>query len=101
MKKTRVTFFPCGKEVQLRIRKMKLTVLMVFLVLAGFGNGFSEVTTAAQAGKTGAPEPSLPQQQTKNKSISGKVTDDKGSTLPGGHRCGERDYQWHYYCRQR
>lgn len=149
MKKTRATFFPCGEEVRFRIRKMKLTVLMVFLVLASFGNSFSQVTLSLQfkkasiqevlnniekqsncvflykdnvldntkeitadfqnarfedvlksiceqgnidfevrdrqiilKEKAAVSEPSS-QQQTKKKSVSGKVMDDKGSTLPG------------------
>ena len=44
MKKNRATFSPFGDEVRLRIRKMKLTVLLTFLVMATFGNGFSQVT---------------------------------------------------------
>ena len=44
MKKNRVTFSPLGDEVRLRLRKMKLTVLLTFLVMATFGNGFSQVT---------------------------------------------------------
>jgi len=44
MKKKREILFPFGDEMRLRIRKMKLTLLLVFLVMATFGNSFSQVT---------------------------------------------------------
>ena len=44
MKKKREIFSPFGDRMRLRIRKMKLTVLMTLLVMASFGNGFSQVT---------------------------------------------------------
>ena len=44
MKKKREILFPFGDEVRLRFRKMKLTVLLTFLVIASFGSGFSQVT---------------------------------------------------------
>ena len=40
MKKKRETLFPFGDEMRLRLRKMKLTVLLILLVMASFGNGF-------------------------------------------------------------
>jgi TonB-linked SusC/RagA family outer membrane protein len=149
MKKTRAIFSPFRDEVRLRIRKMKLTVLMVFLVMASFGNSFSQVTLSLQFNnahlqevlgsiekktnyvflykdnvldeskeisvdfedakfdevlksvceqgnidfevrerqiilteKASLPETSS-QQQVKKKSVSGKVTDEKGQTVPG------------------
>jgi TonB-linked SusC/RagA family outer membrane protein len=51
MKKKREIFSPFGDETRLRIRKMKLTVLMTFLVLASFGNSFSQVTLSLQFNK--------------------------------------------------
>jgi TonB-linked SusC/RagA family outer membrane protein len=44
MKKNRATYSLLEDEVRLRLRKMKLTVLLTFLVIATFGNGFSQVT---------------------------------------------------------
>jgi len=44
MKKKREILFPLGDEMRLRIRKMKLTFLLTFLVIASFGNSFSQVT---------------------------------------------------------
>ncbi len=44
MKKKREIFSPFGDRMRLRIRRMKLTVLMIFLVMASFGNSFSQVT---------------------------------------------------------
>lgn len=44
MKKKREILFPFGDEMALRIRKMKLTALMIFLVMASFGSSFSQVT---------------------------------------------------------
>ena len=44
MKKMREVLFPLGDEMRLRFRKMKLTVLLSFLVIATFGNSFSQVT---------------------------------------------------------
>ncbi len=44
MKKKREILFPFGDGMRLRIRKMKLTLLLVFLVMATFGNSFSQVT---------------------------------------------------------
>lgn len=44
MKKKREILFPFGDEMRLRLRKMKLTVLLTFLVIATFGSGFSQVT---------------------------------------------------------
>lgn len=44
MKKKREIFSPFGDKMRLRIRKMKLTVLMTLLVMASFGNSFSQVT---------------------------------------------------------
>jgi TonB-linked SusC/RagA family outer membrane protein len=44
MKKNREILFPVGDEMRLRFRKMKLTVLLTFLVIATFGSGFSQVT---------------------------------------------------------
>ncbi len=44
MKKKREILFPFGDKMRLRIRKMKLTVLLTFLVIATFGSGFSQVT---------------------------------------------------------
>ena len=44
MKKKREILFPFGDEMRLKIRKMKLTLLLVFLVMATFGNSFSQVT---------------------------------------------------------
>lgn len=44
MKKKREILFPFGDKMRLRLRKMKLTILLTFLVIASFGNGFSQVT---------------------------------------------------------
>ena len=44
MKKKREILFPIGDRMRLRLRKMKLTVMLTFLVMASFGNGFSQVT---------------------------------------------------------
>ncbi len=44
MKKKREVLFPLGDEMRLKIRKMKLTVLMIFLVMVSFGKGFSQMT---------------------------------------------------------
>jgi len=44
MKKKREILFPLGDEMRLRLRKMKLTFLLTFLVIASFGNSFSQVT---------------------------------------------------------
>ena len=44
MKKKREILFPFGDEMRLRLRKMKLTLLLTCLVMASFGNGFSQVT---------------------------------------------------------
>ncbi len=43
MKKNREILFPLGDEMRLRLRKMKLTVLLTFLVLVSFGKGFTQV----------------------------------------------------------
>jgi iron complex outermembrane receptor protein len=51
MKKKREILFPLGDEMRLRIRKMKLTILMTFLVLASFGNSFSQVTLSLNFNK--------------------------------------------------
>ncbi len=51
MKKKREILFPFGDEMRLRLRKMKLTVLMTFLVMASFGNGFSQVTLSVHFNK--------------------------------------------------
>jgi hypothetical protein len=51
MKRKREILFPFGDEMRLRIRKMKLTVLMVLLVTASFGNGFSQVTLSLHFNK--------------------------------------------------
>lgn len=51
MKKKRAILFPFGDEMRLRIRKMKLTLLMVFLVMATFGNSFSQVTLSLHFNK--------------------------------------------------
>ncbi len=48
MKKKREILFPFGDEMRLRLRKMKLTVLLTFLVIATFGSGFSQVTLSLQ-----------------------------------------------------
>ena len=56
MKKNRATFSPLGEEVRLRIRKMKLTVLLTFLVMATFGNGFSQVTLSLHFDKANIKE---------------------------------------------
>ena len=51
MKKKREILFPFGDEMRLRLRKMKLTVLLTFLVIATFGNGFSQVTLSLHFNK--------------------------------------------------
>ena len=51
MKKKRETLFPFGDEMRLRLRKMKLTVLLILLVMASFGNGFSQVTLSLHFNK--------------------------------------------------
>lgn len=51
MKKKREVLSPFGDELALRIRKMKLTVLLVFLVMASFGNSFSQVTLSLHCEK--------------------------------------------------
>jgi len=51
MKKMRVILFPLGDEMRLRLRKMKLTVLLIFLVVASFGNSFSQVTLSLHFNK--------------------------------------------------
>jgi len=55
MKKKRDILFPFGDEMRLqlrlRLRKMKLTVLLTFLVLASFGNGFSQITLSVSFNK--------------------------------------------------
>ncbi len=48
MKKKREILFPIGDEMRLRLRKMKLTILLIFLVMATFGSGFSQVTLSLQ-----------------------------------------------------
>ena len=44
MKKKRGILFPHGDEMRLRFRKMKLTLLLTFLVFTSFANSFSQVT---------------------------------------------------------
>ena len=56
MKKKRKIFFPSGDEMRLRLRKMKLTVLMIFLVMASFGSGFSQVTLSLHFDKANIKE---------------------------------------------
>ncbi|MCK9412014.1 MAG: SusC/RagA family TonB-linked outer membrane protein [Prolixibacteraceae bacterium] len=56
MKKKREILFPFGDEMRLRIRKMKLTLLMVFLVMATFGNSFSQVTLSLHFNKANIQE---------------------------------------------
>ncbi len=51
MKKKREILFPFGDEMRLKFRKMKLTVLFTFLILASFGNGFSQVTLSLNFSK--------------------------------------------------
>jgi len=53
MKKKREILFPFGDGTRLnqRLLKMKLTVLMTFLVLASFGNSFSQVTLSVSFNK--------------------------------------------------
>ena len=51
MKKKREILFPFGDEMRLRLRKMKLTVLLTFLVIATFGSGFSQVTLSLHFNK--------------------------------------------------
>lgn len=56
MKKKRAILFPFGDEMRLRIRKMKLTLLLVFLVIATFGNSFSQVTLSLHFNKANIQE---------------------------------------------
>jgi len=56
MKKKRAILFPFGDEMRLRIRKMKLTLLLVFLVMATFGNSFSQVTLSLHFNKANIQE---------------------------------------------
>jgi len=51
MQKKREPLYPFRYEMQLKIRKMKLTVLLTLLVLASFGNGFSQVTLSLHFNK--------------------------------------------------
>ncbi len=80
MKKKREILFPFGDEMKLRFRKMKLIVLMTFLVMASYGNSFSENTFFNERLiDSGLSD----QQQPQKKTISGAVRDSKGQPLPG------------------
>ena len=80
MKKRREIFFPFGDQMRLRFRKMKLIVLMTFLVMASYGNCFSENTFFNERLiDSGLSD----QQQPQKKTISGTVRDSKGQPLPG------------------
>ena len=80
MTKKREIFFPLGDEMRSRLRKMKIIVLLTFLVLALFGNGISENTIFKEKLIDSAPSD---QQQPQKKKISGTVQDSKGISLPG------------------
>ncbi len=51
MKKKRKIFFPFEDEMRLRLRKMKITVLLTFLVMASFGSSISLVTLSIHFNK--------------------------------------------------
>ncbi len=51
MKKKRKVLFPLGDEMRLKFRKMRLTLLMIFLVAASYGNGFTQVTLSLHLNK--------------------------------------------------
>lgn len=52
MKKKREVLFPHGDEMRLNFRKMKLTVILVFIVCVTFGNSFSQVRLSVNFNKT-------------------------------------------------
>lgn len=52
MKKKREISFPCGDEVRLQFRKMKLTAILLFIVCVSFGNSFSQVRLSVSFNKT-------------------------------------------------
>jgi TonB-linked SusC/RagA family outer membrane protein len=51
MEKKLVILFPWGDKMRLKIRKMKLTVLLTFLVIASYGSGFTQVTVSIHQNK--------------------------------------------------
>ena len=52
MKKKREIWFPYGDEMRLQIRKMKLTVILLFIVCVTFGNSFSQIRLTVSFDKT-------------------------------------------------
>lgn len=52
MKKKREVLFPYGDEIRLNFRKMKLTVILLFIVCVTFGNSFSQVRLSVSFNKT-------------------------------------------------
>lgn len=51
MKKKLKLLFPLGDEMRLKFRKMKLTLLLILIVFASYGNGFTQVTLSLHLNK--------------------------------------------------